>query len=58
MFRGSGLSQPATGKLYETYGPEGALRNLVVLPIALVLIFGLVWLSDRARGGYKVQKLQ
>jgi hypothetical protein len=23
-----------------------------------VVIFGLVWLSDRARGGYKVQKLQ
>jgi MFS family permease len=53
----AGFSQPVMGKLYESYGPEGALRYLVVLPIALVVVFGLVWLSDRARGGYKVQKL-
>ncbi|MFB3881729.1 MAG: sugar MFS transporter [Armatimonadota bacterium] len=53
----AGFSQPLMGKLYQTYGPEGALRYLVVLPIALVVIFGLVWLTDRARGGYKVQKL-
>jgi fucose permease len=54
----AGFSQPAMGKLYETYGPEGALRYLVILPIALVAIFGLVYLSDRARGGYKAEKLQ
>ena len=53
----AGFSQPAMGKLYETYGPEGALRYVVVLPIALVVMFGLVYLSDRARGGYKVEKL-
>jgi len=29
---------------------------VVVLPIALVVIFGLVYLSDRARGGYEVEK--
>ncbi len=54
----AGFSQPAMGKLYETYGPEGALRYVVVLPIALVIIFGLIYLSDRARGGYKVEKLK
>jgi hypothetical protein len=53
----AGFSQPATGKLYETYGPEGARRYVVVLPIALVVIFGLVYLRDRARGGYQVEKL-
>ncbi len=53
----AGFSQPAMGKLYETYGPEGALRSVVVLPIALVVIFGLVYIRDRARGGYKVEKL-
>ncbi len=53
----AGFSQPVMGNLYETYGPEGALRYVVVLPIALVVIFGLVYLRDRARGGYQVEKL-
>jgi MFS family permease len=53
----AGFSQPAMGKLYDTFGPEGALQYVVVLPIALVVIFGLVYLRDRARGGYKVEKL-
>ncbi len=53
----AGFSQPAMGKLYQTYGAEGALRYVVVLPIVLVVIFGLVYLRDRARGGYQVEKL-
>ncbi len=54
----AGFSQPAMGKLYGTYGPEGALRYMVVLPIALVVIFGLIYLSDRAHGGYRAEKLK
>jgi len=53
-----GFAQPAMGKLYQTYGPEGALRCAVVLPAALVIIFALVWLSDRTRGGYAVETLR
>ena len=39
--------------LFEQLAEGGRL----VLPIALVVIFGLVYLKDRARGGYQVEKL-
>ena len=53
----AGFSRPAIGKLYETHGPEGALRYVVVLSIALVIIPGPVYRRDRARGGYQVERL-
>lgn len=38
-------------------GGAMALRYVVVLPIALVIVFGIIFLRDRARGGYQVVKL-
>lgn len=45
------------GGLYDALGPRKALQYMIVLPIILVVIFGAIWLYDRARGGYKVVKL-
>jgi len=53
----AGFSQPLMGKLYQSFGPEGALRYVAILPVVLVFIFGIIYLRDRARGGYKVEKL-
>lgn len=53
----AGLAQPLMGKLYDVYGPDGALRYVAVLPAILIVIFGLVFLRDRAKGGYKAIKL-
>jgi hypothetical protein len=34
-----------------------ALRYMAVLPVVLIVVFTLIWLYDRARGGYRVVKL-
>jgi MFS family permease len=51
------VAQPMMGYFYDTFGPAGALRYVAILPVALVLIFGTIFLRDRARGGYQVVKL-
>jgi hypothetical protein len=33
------------------------LPTWALLPASLFVIFGAIYLSDRARGGYKVEKL-
>ena len=53
----SGLAQPLMGYLYDNFGPAGALRYMAWLPVFLVILFGAIFLRDRARGGYKVVKL-
>ena len=41
----------------QAAGGAMALRYVAVLPLVLVVIFGLVWLRDRARGGYKAEAM-
>lgn len=53
----AGFSQPLMGKLYQTFGPAGALRYTAILPAVLVVIFGIIFVVDLARGGYKAEKL-
>ena len=47
------LILPAMGKVYDLRGPQVALQYVSVLPAILVCIFAALWLSDRARGGYR-----
>jgi MFS family permease len=41
----------------EIEGARQAFRTVSVLPVALVLIFGAIAISDRIRGGYKPEQL-
>jgi hypothetical protein len=41
----------------RTSGAPYAFRYVAAVCIVLVLVFGAVWLYDRARGGYKAVKL-
>ena len=36
---------------------QTSFRYVAILPAALLLVFGIVWLYDRAKGGYKPEKL-
>jgi fucose permease len=36
---------------------QTSFRAVAVLPAILLLVFGLIWLYDRARGGYRVKAL-
>jgi len=53
----AGAAQPIMGRLYDLHGPAGALRSVIILPVVLVVIFSLVFLRDRAKGGYKVESI-
>ena len=36
---------------------QTSFRAVAVLPAVLLLVFGGVWLYDRSRGGYRVEKI-
>jgi len=48
---------PAIGALNDAYGPARCLQIWAVLPAVIFVVFLLVYLSDKARGGYKVEKI-
>jgi hypothetical protein len=41
------------GRIYDLWGPNLALRSMAVLPVVVAAVFSLIWLNDRARGGYQ-----
>jgi hypothetical protein len=45
------------GRINDAFGPARCLQIWAILPAVLFVVFGLVYLSDRARGGYKAEKL-
>ncbi len=53
----SAFAQPAMGKLYESFGAAGALQRVILLPVVALVIFVCVYLADKNRGGYKIEKL-
>jgi fucose permease len=48
---------PYMGGIYDAKGGPAALQAVCVLPVTLMVIFGALWLSDRARGGYQAERL-
>jgi fucose permease len=48
---------PVMGRMYDLWGPARALRSMAVLPMAVAVIFALIWRRDRARGGYRAEQL-
>lgn len=53
----AGAAQPVMGWLYDNHGAAGALRHVIVLPVVLIVIFGVIYFRDKAVGGYKIEKL-
>jgi MFS family permease len=49
---------PIMGEIKDKYGAFTAFRYVAVLPVILMVIFGLIYLRDKATGGYKAVKLQ
>lgn len=48
---------PMMGRMYDAWGPAPALRSMAVFPLAVAVVFGLIALRDRSRGGYRITKL-
>jgi hypothetical protein len=36
---------------------QTSFRYVAILPAILLVVFGAIWLSDRAKGGYKPERL-
>jgi MFS family permease len=51
------VSGPTMGWINDTYGAEAVLPGWAILPAILSGIFVLIWVSDRAKGGYRIQHL-
>jgi MFS family permease len=51
------IAGPVMGKINDLYGPRAVLPTWAILPLVLFVIFSLIYLRDRAAGGYKVEKL-
>jgi predicted MFS family arabinose efflux permease len=51
------ISGPVMGWINDLHGPRAVLPIWAILPALLFVIFGMFYLSDRGRGGYKVEKI-
>ena len=40
-----------------TYASQYSFRVVAILPAILLVVFGAIWLYDRARGGYKPERI-
>jgi MFS family permease len=52
------LSGPIMGWIADTYGAAAVLPTWALLPAALCVVFVLIWLADRAKGGYRIEHLE
>ena len=52
------IAGPIMGWINETYGAARVLPIWAGLPVGLCVIFTLIYLTDKARGGYRVEQIQ
>ena len=51
------VAGPVMGWINNTYGATNVLPIWAVLPVVIALIFGILHLVDRARGGYHIERV-
>ncbi len=51
------VSGPVMGAINDKFGAERVLPIWASLPVVLAVIFALIYFSDKAKGGYKVEKI-
>lgn len=51
------VAGPVMGWINNTYGATNVLPIWAVLPVVIALIFGILHLVDRARGGYRIERV-
>jgi MFS family permease len=51
------ISGPVMGWINDVHGARAVLPVWAVLPALLFVVFGLMYLTDRSRGGYRVEKI-
>jgi len=51
------IAGPVMGRINDQYGANNVLSIWAALPAGLVIIFTGIYLSDRLRGGYRVERI-
>ena len=52
------IAGPGDGRAQRhRYGPREMLAIWAILPVALIAIFGAIYMRDKAAGGYRVEKI-
>jgi len=51
------VAGPVMGWINNTYGATNVLPIWAVLPVAIAVIFGILHWVDRARGGYRIERV-
>jgi len=51
------IAGPVMGWINDRYGADRVLTIWAALPAALVVVFGGIYLADRMRGGYRVERI-
>ena len=51
------LILPYMGHINDTQGPAVAFQKVALLPLLLVVIFAALYLTDKAKGGYRAETL-
>jgi MFS family permease len=51
------LAGPAMGWINDSYGARAVLPMWAALPVGLFVVFGLIYLADRSRGGYRAEDI-
>jgi len=51
------LILPYMGHINDTQGPAVAFQKVALLPVLLVVVFAALYLSDKAKGGYRAEVL-
>jgi MFS family permease len=41
----------------QTLAAQASFRDVAAVPAILLIVFGLIWLRDRAKGGFKAEKI-
>ncbi|HQK95546.1 MAG TPA: MFS transporter, partial [Armatimonadota bacterium] len=53
-----GFTTPAMGKIMDVTGSQQtALQYVAILPVIVLIAFTCIYLNDKAKGGYKAEKL-
>jgi MFS family permease len=51
------IAGPVMGRLNDKFGPREMLAIWAILPVTLVVVFGAIYLRDKAAGGYRVEQI-
>jgi fucose permease len=51
------IAGPLMGHLNDRFGPPRMLAIWAIIPVVLIVIFGAIYMRDKAAGGYRVEKI-